>query len=125
MWASGLSYPVTGTVFRSPQCVSCDSIEEGNALPENEVITEANAWIELDFSLIEHPLKVLDQKSQRPEDKQYECTKYNGVTTRKKRQLGRRKNTSTPSIWDSYNLETVISPSYLIVLSRISGRDSV
>jgi hypothetical protein len=31
-------------------------------MPENEVITEANAWIEPDFSLIEHPLRVLDQK---------------------------------------------------------------
>jgi hypothetical protein len=31
MWASGLSYPITGTVFRSPQCVSCDPIKEGNA----------------------------------------------------------------------------------------------
>jgi hypothetical protein len=29
---------------------------------ENEIITKANAWIEPDFSLIEHPLHVLDQK---------------------------------------------------------------
>jgi hypothetical protein len=29
-------------------------------VPENEVITEANAWIEPDFLLIEYPLKVLD-----------------------------------------------------------------
>jgi hypothetical protein len=49
----------------------------------------------------------------------------NGVTTRKKRQLGRWRNTSTPSIGDSCNLETVSSPSHLTVLSRISGRDSV
>jgi hypothetical protein len=34
-------------------------------VPENEVITEANAWIEPDFSLIEHPLKVLDQKERK------------------------------------------------------------
>jgi hypothetical protein len=32
---------------------------------ENEVNTEANAWIELDFSLVEHPLRVLDQKERR------------------------------------------------------------
>jgi hypothetical protein len=31
-------------------------------VPENEIITEANVWIEPDFSLIEQPLKVLDQK---------------------------------------------------------------
>jgi hypothetical protein len=34
-------------------------------VPENEVITEANAWIESDFSLIEHPLRVLDQKERK------------------------------------------------------------
>jgi hypothetical protein len=34
-------------------------------VPENEVITEANAWIEPDFSLIEHPLRVLDQKERK------------------------------------------------------------
>jgi hypothetical protein len=34
-------------------------------VPENEIFTEANAWIELDFSLIEHPLKVLDQKERK------------------------------------------------------------
>jgi hypothetical protein len=31
-------------------------------VPENEVVTKANAWIEPDFSLIEHVLKILDQK---------------------------------------------------------------
>jgi hypothetical protein len=31
-------------------------------VPENEVIIEANAWIEPDSLLIEHPLRVLDQK---------------------------------------------------------------
>jgi hypothetical protein len=35
------------------------------SVPENEVITEANAWIEPDFSLIEHPLRVLDQKERK------------------------------------------------------------
>jgi hypothetical protein len=34
-------------------------------VPENEVITEANAWIEPDFSLIEHLLRVLDQKERK------------------------------------------------------------
>jgi hypothetical protein len=37
-------------------------LKKGMPVPENEIITEANAWIEPDFSLIEHPLKVLDQK---------------------------------------------------------------
>jgi hypothetical protein len=39
--------------------------KKGMPVPENEVIAEANAWIELDFSLIEHPLKVLDQKERK------------------------------------------------------------
>jgi hypothetical protein len=34
-------------------------------VPENEVITEANAWIEPDFSLIEQPLRVLHQKERK------------------------------------------------------------
>jgi hypothetical protein len=32
---------------------------------ENEVITEANAWIEPDFSLIEYPMRVLDRKERK------------------------------------------------------------
>jgi hypothetical protein len=34
-------------------------------VPENKIIIEANAWIELDFSLIEQPLKVLNQKERK------------------------------------------------------------
>jgi hypothetical protein len=40
-------------------------LKKGMLVPENEVITEANAWIELDLSLIEHPLRVLDQKERK------------------------------------------------------------
>jgi hypothetical protein len=40
-------------------------LKKGMPVPENEVITEANAWIEPDFSLVEHPLKVLDQKERK------------------------------------------------------------
>jgi hypothetical protein len=40
-------------------------LKKGMPVPENEFITEANAWIEPDFSLIEHPLKVLDQKERK------------------------------------------------------------
>jgi hypothetical protein len=40
-------------------------LKKGRPVPENEIITEANAWIEPDFSLIEHPLKVLDQKERK------------------------------------------------------------
>jgi hypothetical protein len=40
-------------------------LKKGMLVLENEVITEANAWIELDFLLIEHPLRVLDQKERK------------------------------------------------------------
>jgi hypothetical protein len=40
-------------------------LKKGMPVPENEIITEANAWIEPDFSLIKHPLKVLDQKERK------------------------------------------------------------
>jgi hypothetical protein len=40
-------------------------LKKGMLVPENEVITKANAWIEPDFSLIEHPLRVLDRKERK------------------------------------------------------------
>jgi hypothetical protein len=40
-------------------------LKKGIPVPENEVITKANAWIESDFSFIEHPLRVLDQKERK------------------------------------------------------------
>jgi hypothetical protein len=40
-------------------------LKKGMPVPENKVITEANAWIEPDFSLIEHPLKVLYRKERK------------------------------------------------------------
>jgi hypothetical protein len=40
-------------------------LKKGMPVPENEIITKANAWIELDFSLVEHALKVLDQKERK------------------------------------------------------------
>jgi hypothetical protein len=46
-------------VFHVTQLKKCMHV------PENEVITEANAWIEPDFSLIEHPMRVLDRKERK------------------------------------------------------------
>jgi hypothetical protein len=37
-------------------------LKKGVKVPETEIIAEANAWIEPDFSVVEHPLRVLDQK---------------------------------------------------------------
>jgi hypothetical protein len=43
-------------------------LKKGVKVPETEVIMEANAWIELDFSVVEHPLSVLDQKERKSGD---------------------------------------------------------
>jgi hypothetical protein len=40
-------------------------LKKGMSVLENEVITEANASIEPDFSLVEHLLRVLDQKERK------------------------------------------------------------
>jgi hypothetical protein len=40
-------------------------LKKGMPVPENEVITKANAWFELDFSHIEHPMRVLDRKERK------------------------------------------------------------
>jgi hypothetical protein len=40
-------------------------LNKGVSLPKTEIITKANDWIELDHSLIEHPMRVLDQKERR------------------------------------------------------------
>jgi hypothetical protein len=40
-------------------------LKKGMPVPKNEVITKANAWIEPDFPLIGHPLRVLDHKEQK------------------------------------------------------------
>jgi hypothetical protein len=40
-------------------------LKKGVKVPETEVIMEANAWIEPDFSVVEHSLRVLDQKQRK------------------------------------------------------------
>jgi hypothetical protein len=40
-------------------------LKKGMSVLENEVITEANAWIEPNFMLIEHPLRVLDRQQRK------------------------------------------------------------
>jgi hypothetical protein len=96
-------------------------LKKGMPVPENEIITEAKAWIEPDFSLIEHPLKVLTKKSERPEGRPYGCTRSNGVITWKKKQRGRRRTISTLSIRPSYRLETVSSSPHLLVIKSNLG----
>jgi hypothetical protein len=65
MWASGLSDSITGTFSAVHNVFHVTQLKKGMPVPENEVITEAHSWIEPDFSLIEHPLRVLDQKERK------------------------------------------------------------
>jgi hypothetical protein len=39
--------------------------KKGVPVPEDEVIRKTNAWIEQYFSLIEHPMRVLDRKERK------------------------------------------------------------
>jgi hypothetical protein len=91
-------------------------LKKGMPVPENEIITEANAWIEPDFLLIEHPLKVVDKKSERPEGRPCECARSNGVITRRKKQRGRRRTILILSTRASYNIEIVSSSPHLFVI---------
>jgi hypothetical protein len=40
-------------------------LKKGVPVPKTVVINEENAWIDPDFSLIEHPMRVLDQKERK------------------------------------------------------------
>jgi hypothetical protein len=62
MWASGLRIQLQERFSAVHNVFHVTQLKKGMSVPENEVITEANVWIETDFSLIEHPLRVLDRK---------------------------------------------------------------
>jgi hypothetical protein len=60
MWAYRIQLPERFSTVHNVFHVT--QLKKGMPVLENEFITEANAWIEPDFLLIEHPLRVLDQK---------------------------------------------------------------
>jgi uncharacterized protein (DUF433 family) len=72
-------------VFHVSQLKKCEQV------PEAQIIEETNAEIEPDLSLAEYPMRVLDHKerqTRRQKVKMYK-TRYNGVTTQKKKLHGR------------------------------------
>jgi hypothetical protein len=89
-------------------------------MPENEVITEANAWIEPDFSLIEHPLRVLDQKERKTRRQIVRMYKIQWSHHTEEEATWETEDYLL-SIRTSCNLETVSSPSHLIVLKSNLG----
>jgi hypothetical protein len=85
-------------------------LKKGMLVQENEVITEANAWIESNFSLIEHPLRVLDRKERKT-----------------RRQTGRRSDMGDGGIPQHQVSgfpaisKPCVSPAYLVVLKSNLG----
>jgi hypothetical protein len=94
-------------------------------VPETEVITEANACIEPNFSVVEHPLRALDQKerqTRRHTVKMYkiQCSHHTEeeVTWETEHFL----NTKYPGFLQSRNSKN-LTPTFVFIF-RISGRDS-
>jgi hypothetical protein len=100
-------------------------LKKGRPVPENKVIKEANAWIEPDFSIIEHPLRVLDQKERKNRRQTVRTYKIQWSHRTEEEATWEKEEYLNAKYLGSCHLKTMSSPSYLIVLSRISGRDSV
>jgi hypothetical protein len=101
-------------------------LKKGMLVPENEVITEANAWIEPDFSLIEHPMGVLDQKERKTRRQTVRMYKIQWRHHRAEEATWETEeylNTKYPGFLQSRNHEFLLPT--LFFLNRISGRDSV
>jgi hypothetical protein len=126
MWTSGLSYSTIRTVFRIYNVFHVTQLKKVMPVPENEVITEANAWIELDFLLIEHPLRVLDRKereTQRQTVRMYKIQWSHHTEEEATWDTEEYLNTKYPGFLQSRNREFVLP--ILLFLNRILGRDSV
>jgi hypothetical protein len=101
-------------------------LKKGMPVPENEVITEANAWIELDFSLVEHLLRVLDRKERKNRRQTVRMYKIQWSHHTEEEATWETKeylNTKYPGFLQSRNREFLLS--VLFFLNRILGRDSI
>jgi hypothetical protein len=99
-------------------------LKKGMPVPENEVITEANAWIEPDFSLIEHPLRVLDQKerkSRRQTVRMYKIQWSHHTEEEATWETEDYLNTKYPGFLQSRNRE-FLSPSFCYL---VESRDEI
>jgi hypothetical protein len=101
-------------------------LKKGMHVPENEVITEANAWIEPDFSLIKHPLRVLDRKerkTRRQTIRMYKIQRSHHTEEEATWETEEYLNTKYLGFLQSRNREFHLP--ILFFLNRISARDSV
>jgi hypothetical protein len=99
-------------------------LKKGMHVPENEIITEANAWTEPDFSLIEHPLKVLDQKERKTRRQIVQMYKIQWSHHTKEEATSETEdylNTKYPGFLQSRNRES-FSPS---LRYQIESRDEI
>jgi hypothetical protein len=83
-------------------------LKKGMHVPENEVITEANAWIEPDFSLIEHPLRVLDRKTRRQIVRMYNIQWSHQTEEEATWETEEYLNTKYPGFLQSRNSESLL-----------------
>jgi hypothetical protein len=99
-------------------------LKKGMPMPENEVTTEANAWIEPDFSLIEHPLKVLDRKerkTRRQTVRMYKIQWSHHTEEEATWETEEYLNTMYPGFLQSRNRESLLP----ILFSQIESRDEI
>jgi hypothetical protein len=101
-------------------------LKKGMPVPESEVVTEANAWIEPDFLLIEHPLRVLDRKERktsRQTIRMYKIQWKHHTEEEATWETEEYLKTKYLGFLQSRNREFLLS--ILFFLNQISGRDSV
>jgi hypothetical protein len=101
-------------------------LKKGMFVPENKVITEANAWIESDFLIIENPMRVLDRKERKTRRQTVRMYKIQWSHHTKEEATWETEeylNTKCPGFLQARNHEFLLHT--LFYLNRISGRDSV
>jgi hypothetical protein len=100
-------------------------LKKGVKVPETEVIMETNAWIEPDFSVVEHPLRVLDQKerqTRRHTGKVYKIQWSHHTEEEATWETEHFLSTKYPGFLQSRNSKN-LTPTFVFNF-RISGRDS-
>jgi hypothetical protein len=101
-------------------------LKKGMPVPEREVITEANALIESDFSLIKHPMRVLDRKERKTRRqivRMYKIQWSHHTEEEATWEMKEYLNTKYSGFLQSRNREFLLP--ILFFLNRILGRDSV
>jgi hypothetical protein len=100
-------------------------LKKGVKVPETEIIAEANAWIEPDFSVVEHPLRMLDQKerqTRRQTVKMYKIQWSHHTEEEATWETEHFLNTKYPGFLQSRNSKNLTLP---CLNFRILGRDSL